>query len=323
MHELQPPFPAAVNPREPEIARHLATRAREISIADRELAAEVRKARLERVISRMYPTAGPRALLSVADLVVWTVLIDDYLDPHRPDQPPSHVDRVQASIEAVLAGHGATNHHGLLDGWLASALRSLEGPDDAWRSQLVEHLREYTASLCTEARAHASGDMPSITEYLLRRRDTGAWPALVDLVELQPGAALPNDCRRAEATKRMWTHAGEAFCAINDILSLSRELARGEYHNLVLLIQHHDACTLPNAVDRVRAYIADRTNEYLKSKTIFFDHMTRLGPQMCSTGERYTVGLEHLLRGSYDWSVDTGRYAPHADTDPATTQPGP
>lgn len=321
MHELRPPFPAAVNPREPLVAQHLATRAQQVSTADRELAAELRKARFERLISRMYPTAEPRALCGIADIVVWTFLLDDHLDLHRTGHTPGHVDHVQADIEAVLEQHDTTNHQGLLDGWLASTLRSLEAPDDAWRTRLVEHLRAFTVSQCTEARAHAFGIMPSVAEYLLQRRETSGWSVLVDLLELQPGTALPNSLRSANTTERMSTYAGEAASAINDILSLPKELARGEHHNLVLLIQHHDACTLPNAVDRVHTYITERTSEYLKSRTKFHDHAAYSSSHMYSTGERFTTGLEHLIRGSYDWSIDTGRYAAReVEAEPTITQ---
>jgi Terpene synthase family 2, C-terminal metal binding len=321
MHDLQPPFPAAVNPHEPLVAQHLAIRAQQVSAADRELAAEFRKSRFERLISRMYPTAEPRALCGIADIVVWTFLLDDYLDPHRTGHTPGHVDHVQADIEAVLEQHDTTDHQGLLDSWLASPLRSLEGPDDAWRPRLVEHLRAFTAALCAEARAHASGITPSVAEYLLQRRDTSGWAAMVDLLELQPGTALPNSLRSANTTERMWTQAGEAASAINDILSLPKELARGERHNLVLLIQQHDACTLPEAVDRAHIYTAERTREYLKSKTEFLDHMAHSSPPMYPTGERFTAGLEHLMRGSYDWSIGTSRYAAR-EAEPTATQSG-
>jgi len=323
MRELQPPFPAAVNPREPLLAQHLATRTQELSAADRELAAEIRKARFERLISRMYPTAEPRALRGIADIVVWTVLLDDYLDPHRSGHTPGRVDHVQASIEAVLDKNDATNHRGLLDSWLASALRSLEAPDDAWLSQLIEHLRNFAIAICAEARAHASGIMPSIAEYLLQRRETSAWAVVVDLLALQPGTALPNSLRTANTTTRMCTPAGEVMSGMNDILSLPKELARGERHNLVLLIQHQDACPLPDAVDRVHAYITERTSEYLKSKTEFLDHIARSSPHMYPTGERFTTALEHLIRGIYDWSIDTDRYvAREVEAEPTTTQSG-
>lgn len=307
--KLALPFPPAVNPYESAVARHLGIRMRQMEVTHRGLVAEYRKARLERVIARMYPTAEPRELRTIADIVVWLVLIDDYLDPHRDESVSERIENVQAGIDAVLDDDAAAQPQHALGSWLGAVLQSLHGPTGEWRSRLTAHIRAYGASLCAEALAHDSGEMTSIEQYLARRQNTAAWPVLVDLLELQPGATIADELRASDLARTARTHAGEVFCAINDVLSLDRELVRGERHNLAVLIGHHHGCALPDAIQRVYSYITERTDAYLCSKATFLTHTADIDPQALSAAERYTAGLEHLIRGSHDWSIDTERYS--------------
>ncbi|HET9169919.1 MAG TPA: hypothetical protein VFN97_10795 [Actinospica sp.] len=298
-----------MNPAENALADHIAERLRTAVIADGQLVAEYRSARFERLVARMYPTAQRPALRAIADVLVWTFLVDDFLDPHRPEGAPERVDRVRAHIDSAL-DHRATARPAdeYLTGWLAAALDGIDAPDHAWNRHFTDHLREFATALCAESRVHASGVVPTVSEFVATRHDTSAWNVCVDLIELQPGATLPERLRRSALAQAMYTRAGEIVCAINDIISLPKEAAHGERHNLILLIQHHEACSLPEAVDRVRAYMTERTAAYLQAKAAFLDHARGHGPQVRTASERFTTGLEHLIRGSYDWMIDTGRY---------------
>lgn len=89
----------------------------------------------------------------------------------------------------------------------------------------------------------------------------------------------------------------------NDLVSWPKELARGDGHNLVLVVRKEGGLSLDAAV---RDAVARHNNEVRE----FLAVRTALHPELLAmpTVRHFVEGLTHWIRGNVDWSGETGRY---------------
>jgi pentalenene synthase/avermitilol synthase len=113
---------------------------------------------------------------------------------------------------------------------------------------------------------------------------------------------------RAQA---MATIAADVVDTINDVHSVEREEARGDVHNLVLVVQHERSCTRDEALAGIRDDIRTWIGRFLELTRELPGVYTSLGltPSERAGADRYVEAMRTALRGYYDWSRRTDRYS--------------
>lgn len=307
------PFPSRINPYTADLAGPLLRWAKEEAALPESAVAAWKAARFDVLVGRMYPFADRDLLPEIGQAVLWLFLYDDHLDPGRPGADPGHAGRSARRAAQILTKPSSARPPSdplLLSLWDVSRKLRERGGDPWWR-RCAKDLTDFLDSMRSEVSARAEHRSPDLRSYLLARRRTSGWMLLADLVELCTGH-LSERARRTELHTQLRESSADVACAVNDLLSLEKEVATGELHNQVLIRQRLHSCDRPTAQTLTLRWMNARLEDYFRVRDRF-QRCRRDGVRPTraaqSAGTPYTDGLESLMRGSLDWSRETGRYS--------------
>lgn len=285
-----------------------------------------RKTAAGALAGRVYSTAIDQDRLQTATAWIgWLFLIDDQLDEGETGRELQLVrDRLRPFIAMAGEMTGRTAVR-LEDGArsvsparepssclpLVSALRDiwyrLAGRmTEHWRAVFARHYLGYLSGCEWEAANRGHGRIPPIHEFVPNRRHAGAiWPSL-DLLEYVADAPLPDDVRSHPLLLEARTACADVVCWSDDLLTVAKERAHGDVHNLVIVLEHQTGCDEPTALQKVVERIASRIADFDASRQRI--SATDLGGHSRDAVDRYIQGLHHWMRGHLDWGLQTIRY---------------
>lgn len=274
-------------------------------------------ARFELLLSRMYPAADLPLLRVTAEAVLWLFLVDSYLDPGAPGDDVAYSANF-ARETAVIAAQGPSAELGSAalvpagpEPWLTppadpllrcpwELIRSSALPGSGWwRKRLFTHLAAFAASMHDEVKDRAAHRTPTVGAYITGRRVTSGWDILADFGEAGvTGRAMA----MAFAYRRLRRAGGDLAFGMNDVLSLPKELAAGEYHNLVVIAQREHESSMDEALAWTDRWLGSRLDEYLSARAelLASGFLPAIGSQVRA--------MDAIVTGILDWSLETGRY---------------
>lgn len=275
-----------------------------------------REARYERLITRLYPHADLPTLRAAGAAVLWLFLVDGQLDPGNAGAHPRY-SRAFAEQTATLV----SERHDLpepFDPLLRCPWSTVRDPSlrrrPLWRARLLRHMSEFAWSMDAKVRERLEDRVPTVDKYLRASWTTSGWPILVDFAEVTAPARVGMGQRTNEVLRQnadytaMLRAGGKVAFAVNDILSLPKERMAGEYHNLVLLTQREHHLSLREALAWVEEWIGRRLHEYHDHRRALlrtsFPSVRRQDVHVC------VCAVDALVRGTVDWSIESGRYEP-------------
>jgi avermitilol synthase len=168
---------------------------------------------------------------------------------------------------------------------------------------------------CLTAMAHErasrrTGQPLTRDQYLELRRGTSYMPLFLDLIELTGRFECPRMMIHGPSVRIMRTITMDIVNFMNDILSLHKEMARGDNDNIVLTIQHERHSTLDDAVAATCEIIKSQARRFAELQAALPDTCAQLG---LSSGEtsatlHYGRALQHWLGGYEPWQRRSLRY---------------
>lgn len=165
----------------------------------------------------------------------------------------------------------------------------------------------------TEARRRSRGEPPTETDYLPeRRRSIGVQPTL-DMAERAGHYEVPQRVFTSAPVTAMRQLVADFVILDNDLVSLEKEEARGDPHNLVLVLRRERGLSRDAAVEEVARMRADRVRGFTDLEERLPQECDRLGltPAERDLLDRYRHdALRTLIRGVHDWAQRAGRYTP-------------
>jgi hypothetical protein len=261
-----------------------------------------REARFESLLARMYPTLPVPTLLTAAQTTMWLFLVDGHLDPGAAGGDPRHSALFAARV-AVLTPDAAPAVADPLvrNAWELSTATAVPA---GRRGAFVGHLREFAWAMHLEVADRARGHTPSVDEYLTARAVTSGWDLLADFAE----ASCPADILALPEYQVLRHIGGEITFTVNDIISLPKEIESDEYHNLVLLRMRADGGPLGTALARVDDWLGGLVDEYLAATAALRATCAARGVAATAVHD-CIAALAAVVRGTLDWSLETGRYS--------------
>lgn len=301
-----PPFPSRLHPDASEVAAHTVRWAERVGLAaTAEEVERLRGCQTGEFAARVCPDAPAAAADLFADLASWFFTLDDQWDEGDRGRDPGLLAPVIAELMEVLdrLGEGEA-----LGPPAARALHDLCRRVRAAGSAghlhwFTARVRDYLFALGWESSNRAQQRVPTVAEYAHLRRHTSGVAASLVVADLAHGVAVvegrltdPN-LGGLDRLVTDWV----AWC--NDVFSYAKERDRGAAaHNLVTVLMRETGCTEPEGLAEAAARCNGRLAEYLAAEQVALaggdaEVARMIGARRC------------FLRGAYDWSVGTYRYA--------------
>jgi hypothetical protein len=303
--ELYCPFPPALNPHVEAVQRHLNQWMQARCYLRTEAALERFKAgKFAWTTGRAHPDASFESVLIVATYMSWLFLVDDLCDEAALGREP---ERLKAQHQELIAhmknprplgGDDSPLVAGLAEIWARMRLRAAPG----WTERFIRTFEDYTQGCQWEAENRAQNRVPSLAEYVERRRQTSALYVFFDLIELAEQVVLPAEVHAQ--LHELKARANDGVAWFNDIISLEKEVRVGDVHNLIIVLQHEDGLSEQAAVDLAARLFNARIREYVELE----QRLPSFGIEIDVPLQRYLRSLRAWIRGNMDWSYETGRY---------------
>ncbi|MFJ8608055.1 pentalenene synthase [Streptomyces sp. NPDC093675] len=260
------------------------------------------------VAARFHPTATGDDLDLAVDQQSWFFLFDDLFDgPAGTD--PDRVRELVSDVAGAFEGSASARHplaRAFADLWA----RSIAGMSEAWRARAAADWHAYLGGYVDEALGRGRQTLPRSSEHLaLRTRTIGALPVL-DMAERVGHYECPACALESPAVREMRRLAVEVVILDNDIVSVEKEEAVGHV-NVVSLLEGEYGCSRAEAIDRMRAMVAERTERFIVVRRELPTLARGLGldDRDRAALERYERdALQTLMRGAYDWDQQAERY---------------
>jgi len=307
---LLSPFPAAMHPDVDQMHRQTVKWALQYElIASQQDRRHLDASHYTLLMARAYPTADPGALQLIADWNTWTFLLDDYFDEHVIGRNPDAVEHLHGQILSIL--DGATPDAG--DSMRICALHNIASRlrllgDGEWMTRFTACVRETLAASLWEARNRRIRVVPTSDDYCYWRLFTSGVFCYFALIEIAEQMTIPAFVWDHPVIQQLALSANAVICWSNDIFSFAKEIAHGDVHNLVYIVQHERQFTLDDAI----AYVAQRHDDEVRAFQQLRAALPHFGGFVDEFVQRYVRGLEAWMRANMDWSVATQRYRPTA-----------
>lgn len=304
------PFSPEIHPQVEQIHEHTLKWARGHRLLQQERAIHrFHASRFAWLAARVHAHAHFEELALTNDFFTWLFLLDDQFDDSSAGRQP---ERMQVVVDRLLTSVGIERgaHIQPLRGPVADALadlwertRPLTTP--RWRQRFVGHLRDYLEAYLWETGNRARGEIPELTTYIQKRQDAGAMHLALDYIDLAEHVELPPEIYEGTLMQALLLAINNIVCWQNDIVSVEKELAHGDFSNLVLVLSKTYDSPMQEAVERA--------NELITAEILLFERLgvcTReLLPGYRQEIEIYLASMRAWVRGNLDWSLESLRFS--------------
>ncbi|MFE0190291.1 terpene synthase family protein [Streptomyces sp. NPDC058989] len=164
-------------------------------------------------------------------------------------------------VRAVLANASDPGRHPLVGPFADLHQRTCALGSQAWVRRYVDTTAQLLDGLVEEQCVKDAG-LPSVTQYVEKRRVTGYMPLLYSLTEIVLRCEIPCAIRETRAYQRLVTASIDAADFINDVYTLRKELAHGETGNLVIVLAHERGCSYENALHEAVSCIRQAVQDF-------------------------------------------------------------
>lgn len=310
------PFPTALSPHAEAVHQHTLDWVRELLLVTTDPEYErLCASKFGWLAARAYPNAPLDRLTIVSDWNTWLFCMDDQCDERGIGKRPERLAVLHGKCLEVLSGKrppaGLNDRPGRIDAALLYALHDLRKRMQAimpraWMARFIESAAEYFESAEWEAENRARGIWPDPGTYMRMRPYTGGLYTDIELIELTEGIALPLAVRKHPSVQRLTLITNNVVCWSNDIISLPKERAHDDRHNLVLILSRHYGLSFQAALNRVARLTKAQVQRFLALQ----QRLPTFGGKADADVQCFVAVLRAWMRGNLDWSYESGRYRP-------------
>jgi germacradienol/geosmin synthase len=256
------------------------------------------------LICRCQPKADLVALCISSDWTSWYISCDDAFELSDSHTRREDMRSVHESLLAVFHGSSPPSPQGPAAALADILQRTRSRGSSTWQEHFAQHHREYFAGTSWEAENHVDRRIPDVSTYREKRRDTVVASSYFDLIELAESFEIPVEIYESQPFQAILHTASQIIGWTNDLYSLEPDLARGEIHNLVVVVQHAEGCSLQQAIDLVSSMIKSETQHFQK----LVQHFSVSSTEADKDIRPYLEDLGICLRGNLDWGTQSLRY---------------
>ncbi len=303
---LECPFPESVSPLAETVQEHTLEWVRRHGlIRDCSAFEHLRKSKFGWLAARAYPNARLDRLEIVSDWNTWLFILDDQCDECGLGQQPTQLSALHARCLQTLCGKEPAPN----DLPLVFALQNIYGrlqpiASQAWLTRFANSVSEYFEATVWEAQNRFHEHWPDKSSYIRMRPYTGGLYTDIEMIEITEQVSLPCIVRSNPRLNQLVTITNNVVCWCNDIISLRKEEAHGDMHNLVLILRQESKLSLQESINHVQRLIDNQIRRFM----VFETQLPSFGTHVDHDVARFVGVLRSWMRGNLDWAYESGRY---------------
>ncbi|KAF9237784.1 isoprenoid synthase domain-containing protein [Melanogaster broomeanus] len=239
----------------------------------------------------IYPDADAFHLRVCSDFLNWLFNVDDWLEEFDVSDTLGMRD---SCIGALRDPNNFQTEK--LGAKMAKSFfgRVIQTGGPGCTERFIRTMDEYFTAVVRQVDYLASGHIPDLESYIALRRDTSAVKPSCALAEYAACIDLPDEVK-AHPVIQSWS---------NDIYSYNVEQCRGEPHNLIIVLMHHQEISLQDAVDYAGALCKGSIQRFEENRAVLPSWGEEIDRQVAS----YVESLQDWMVGSLHWSFESERY---------------
>jgi epi-isozizaene synthase len=272
--------------------------------------------------SRHYGTTFSLPILTaINDFSLWFFIWDDRHDQDIRSRHDVAWSRLRDDLHLALDGPGRNLHHpDPMVAAFSDCIRRLFGElRSQWDKRFAAHFHATIEAYDEEYRNRTAEIMPTVEQYLALRRHTfGMW-VWIDCLELAAGFELPDSVRTSRSYQRAALASQEFAAWFNDLHSMPKEIAAGDFHNLGILLAHHGNLSMPRAAERLAHLVRRRIVDFQKeeNEVVRLLDILESGAELRAGVARCLFNMRNWISSVYWFHHESARYRVESWDDPA------
>jgi hypothetical protein len=159
-------------------------------------------------------------------------------------------------------------------------------------------------SVSQQAIDRKMGVVPDLESYISLRRDTSGCKPCWALIEYANDLDIPDEVMEHPSLEALGEAANDLVTWSNDIFSFAVEQARGDTHNMIVVVMREQSLSLQEAFDFVGDMCKQSIDRFVEER----EHLPSWSPSIDRDVDVYVDGLANWIVGSLHWSFLTERY---------------
>jgi 5-epi-alpha-selinene synthase len=301
------PFPSRVNPHVKAVQKHTDEWVNQWSlIKDDSAYRRYCACQFAWLTARAYPDTGFDELAIASDWFTSLFLLDDPVDESVEGTQSAQLSNLFEKLLALLRNlqSVSTKYSPLAASWIELWNRLRERTTVQWQQRFTTAVGDYFNGCIWEAENRATKSVPGMTEYSYWRPFTSAIYTTFELIDVTEHIDLPTHVREHDTIKCLSFMANNVISWYNDLISLPKEIKRGDVQNLVLVLQNENQLTLQDAVFLAAQKHDNEVRAFMESE----QHLPIFGEVYDAQVASYVQVLKYWMRGNVDWSDSSVRY---------------
>jgi hypothetical protein len=250
--------------------------------------------------ARFFPYALEDQATIGAHWIAWLFTLDDEFDESAIGGQPETLAQAFQKFVNILEGQPPETPTPLSLALQDLTTRTRQySPDPSWMKRFIISVQQYFNACHQEACNRQEATPPSPTAFIPLRKHAGAQTIVIALIEMMEGMLLPNTVLQHPRIQALSEITMNLMGWGNDVLSVSKELRAGDFHNLVLIFQHGYCLNEADAY----TWAIETHNLDMRRFLLFETNLPDFGPDINRDVQHFIRGLRALIRGSIDWTL--------------------
>ncbi|KAF2655196.1 terpenoid synthase [Lophiostoma macrostomum CBS 122681] len=263
-----------------------------------------------------WPCASFEQLRIVTYLAVWLFTWDDEIDISEGamwndfDEAQRYRDQTLAYVRFALGLDAVDQvvHHPIILNFkpIGEAIRHRY---DIFRREIVyQEMAFYMETSETEQRIRLSGRIPTVTEFWDFRLGSSAVGVCLALNEFSwDSMSLPADVYADDDVKTMFKCTNTIICAVNDLLSVKKEIKRDAVDSLLPILYFRTG-DIQAAVTDVVTFLEEEVRTFDAAAESFLQKYCASPIELQNDIRDFVDGCKQYVTGNLSWSLETNRY---------------
>ncbi|KAJ7145758.1 isoprenoid synthase domain-containing protein, partial [Mycena epipterygia] len=249
----------------------------------------------------VYPDAGRPQLRVCSDFLAYLFLLDDLSDDLQTSDTASVADVV---LNSFYHPHKFQSQNRLAEMSKDLMRRIQQTSSDVVQRRFIETFDFWLQSVNEQARDRTSGTIPTLDDYITKRRDNSACKPCFVMIQYVSNLEISDEIMDHPVIRGMGEATNDLVAWSNDLFSYSVEHAKGDTHNMINILMHHNGLDLFAAAEVVAKMCREAIDRFmsLKAELPSWDESTNRDVT------KYVQGLADWIVGILHWSFATERY---------------